>query len=60
MQNKFENKSTGEKAIGCTVIVNGELKDKLNELMKENPQFKTYGQALAAVIEIGFGTLDKE
>lgn len=59
MQGVFENKSTGEKATGCTVIVTGELKEVLDQIMKENPQFKSYGQALAAVIELGVGTLEK-
>lgn len=59
IQGVFGNKSTGEKAAGCTVIVSGELKDVLDQLMKENRQYKSYGQALAAVIEIGIGTLEK-
>lgn len=58
MQSIFENRSTGEKAAGCTVIVSGELKEKLDLLMKQNPQYKSYGQAVAAVLEIGFGTLE--
>lgn len=59
MEAQYENKSTGEKATGCTVLVNGELKNVLDQIMKENRQYKSYGQALAAVIEIGIGTLEK-
>ncbi len=59
MQGIFENKSSGEKAAGCTVIVTGELQEKLDQLMKENKNYKSYAQALAAVIEIGFGTLEQ-
>lgn len=58
MQGLFENKSTGEKAPGCTVIVSGELKEVLDQIMKENKQYKSYGQALAAVIELGISTLE--
>lgn len=58
MQGVFENKSTGEKATGCTVLVNGELKEVLDQIMKENKQYKSYGQALAAVIELGISTLE--
>lgn len=60
MQRTFENKTTGEKAEGCMLIVEGELKQVLNQIMKENKQFKTYGQALAAVIEIGIQTLERQ
>lgn len=57
-ESMFENRSTGEKATGCTVIVSGELKEVLDRFMKENPEYKSYGQALAMIIEIGIGTLD--
>lgn len=58
MEKMFENRSTGEKATGCTIIIEGEIKEMLDQIRKENPQYKSYGQALAAVIEIGFGTLE--
>jgi len=59
LQKEFENRSTGEVATGCIVIVSGELKEILDRLMKENRQFKSYGQALELLIELGVGVLEK-
>ena len=34
---EYENRKTGEKATGCTVLIHGEIKAVLDQLMKENP-----------------------
>lgn len=58
MQGMMENKATGEKAVGCTVLVTDELKDVLDQLMKENPNITSYAQAVAVVIKMGISTLE--
>ena len=40
---EYENRKTGEKATGCTVLIHGEIKAVLDQLMKENPEIKSYG-----------------
>ena len=47
---EYENRKTGEKATGCTVLIHGEIKAVLDQLMKENPEIKSYGQALAGIV----------
>lgn len=59
LQKELENRATGEVATGCIVIVNGELKEVLDQIMKDNSQYKSYGQALALLIELGVNVLEK-
>ncbi len=40
---EYENRKTGEKATGCTVLIHGEIKAVLDQLMKENPEIKSEG-----------------
>lgn len=58
MQGMMENQTTGEKAPGCTILITGELKDILDQLMKENTDIKSYAQAVAVVMKMGIHTLE--
>lgn len=57
---EYENRKTGEKATGCTVLIHGEIKAVLDQLMKENPEIKSYGQALAGVVDLGVSALESQ
>ena len=58
MEAMMENRKTKEQAPACTILVNGELKTVLDQLMKENPQLQSYGQAVATVMEFGIQALE--
>ena len=57
---EYENRKTGEKATGCTVLIHGEIKAVLDQLMKENPEIKSYGQALAGIVDLGVSVLESQ
>lgn len=59
-QRRIENRKTGEKATGCTVLIHGEIKAVLDQLMKENPEIKSYGQALAGIVDLGVSVLESQ
>lgn len=40
LNEEFENDKTGEKVQGITIIVDGKLKEVLDLLMKNNPDYK--------------------
>ena len=40
LNEEFENDKTGEKVQGITIIVEGKLKEVLDLLMKNNPDYK--------------------
>lgn len=42
LNEEFENDKTGEKVQGITIIVEGKLKEVLDLLMKNNPNYKNY------------------
>lgn len=42
LNEEFENDRTGEKVQGITIIVDGKLKEVVDLLMKNNPDYKNY------------------
>lgn len=42
MNEEFENDKTGEKVQGITIIIDGKLKEVVDLLMKNNPNYKNY------------------
>lgn len=42
LNEEFENDKTDEKVQGITIIVEGKLKEVLDLLMKNNPDYKNY------------------
>ena len=42
LNEESENDKTGEKVQGITIIVDGKLKEVLDLLMKNNPDYKNY------------------
>ena len=42
LNEEFENDKTGEKVQGITIIVDGKLKEVVDLLMKNNPNYKNY------------------
>ena len=40
MHNLYENRKTGEKAVGCTVMVSGEFQKMLDGILKKHPEYK--------------------
>ena len=57
---EYENRKTGDTATGCTVLIHGEIKAVLDQLMKENPEIKSYGQALAGIVDLGVSVLESQ
>ena len=51
MQDMYENRSTNKKAAGCTVIISGEMKDVMDKIIAKHPEYKSYAQAFAGVVE---------
>lgn len=42
LNEEFENDKTGEKVQGITIIMDGKLKEVIDLLMKNNPNYKNY------------------
>lgn len=42
LNEEFENDKTGEKVQGITIILDGKLKEVVDLLMKNNPDYKNY------------------
>ena len=57
MQDVYENRSTNKKAAGCTVIISGEMKEVMDKIIAKHPEYKSYAQAFAGVVERGIRVL---
>lgn len=44
LNEEFENDKTGEKVQGITIIVDGKLKEVIDLLMKNNPNYMDYSE----------------
>ena len=60
MQDMYENRSTNKKAAGCTVIISGEMKDVMDKIIAKHPEYKSYAQAFAGVVERGIRVFEEE
>ena len=60
MQDMYENRSTNKKAAGCTVIISGEIKDVMDKIIAKHPEYKSYAQAFAGVVERGIRVFEEE
>ena len=52
----FHNK----KAAGCTVIISGEMKEVMDKIIAKHPEYKSYAQAFAGVVERGIRVFEEE
>lgn len=46
LNEEFENDKTGEKVQGITIIVDGKLKQVIDLLMKNNPNYNNYTEII--------------
>ena len=62
LNEEFENDKTGEKVQGITIIVEGKLKEVLDLLMKNNPDYKNYTEIVRDAFSNGFNSyhMDRE
>ena len=51
MQDMYENRSTNKKAAGCTVM---------DKIIAKHPEYKSYAQAFAGVVERGIRVFEEE
>ena len=56
MQDVYENRSTNKKAAGCT----GEMKEVMDKIIAKHPEYKSYAQAFAGVVERGIRVFEEE
>lgn len=59
MQNLYENRKTGEKAIGITVMVSGDFEKMLDDIMKKDSSYGDYSEVVGAAIRLGIAELQK-
>ena len=52
MQDMYENRST--------VIISGEIKDVMDKIIAKHPEYKSYAQAFAGVVERGIRVFEEE
>ena len=57
---EFENDKTGEKVQGITIIVDGKLKEVLDLLMKNNPDYKNYTEIVRDAFFDGINSMIRE
>lgn len=60
LNEEFENDKTGEKVQGITIIVEGKLKEVLDLLMKNNPDYKNYTEIVRDAFFNGINSMIKE
>ena len=60
LNEEFENDKTGEKVQGITIIVEGNLKEVLDLLMKNNPNYKNYTEIVRDAFFNGINSMIRE
>lgn len=60
LNEEFENDKTGEKVQGITIIVDGKLKEVLDLLMKNNPDYKNYTEIIRDAFFNGINSMIRE
>ena len=60
LNEEFENDKTGEKVQGITIIVDGKLKEVLDLLMKNNPDYKNYTEIVRDAFFDGINSIIRE
>ena len=60
LNEEFENDKTGEKVQGITIIVEGKLKEVLDLLMKNNPDYKNYTEIVRDAFFDGINSMIRE
>lgn len=60
LNEEFENDKTGEKVQGITIIVDGKLKEVLDLLMKNNPDYKKYTEIVRDAFFDGINSMIRE
>ena len=60
LNEEFENDKTGEKVQGITIIVDGRLKEVLDLLMKNNPDYKNYTEIVRDAFFDGINSMIRE
>lgn len=60
LNEEFENDKTGEKVQGITIIVEGKLKEALDLLMKNNPNYKNYTEIVRDAFFNGINSMIRE
>ena len=60
LNEEFENDKTGEKEQGITIIVDGKLKEVLDLLMKNNPDYKNYTEIVRDAFFDGINSMIRE
>ena len=60
LNEEYENDKTGEKVQGITIIVDGKLKEVLDLLMKNNPDYKNYTEIVRDAFFNGINSMIRE
>lgn len=60
LNEEYENDKTGEKVQGITIIVEGKLKEVLDLLMKNNPDYKNYTEIVRDAFFNGINSMIRE
>ena len=60
LNEEFENDKTDEKVQGITIIVEGKLKEVLDFLMKNNPDYKNYTEIVRDAFFNGINSMIRE
>lgn len=60
LNEEFESDKTGEKVQGITIIVEGKLKEVLDLLMKNNPNYKNYTEIVRDAFFNGINSMIRE
>lgn len=60
LNEEFENDKTGEKVQRITIIVDGKLKEVLDLLMKNNPDYKNYTEIVRDAFFDGINSMIRE
>ena len=60
LNEEFEYDKTGEKVQGITIIVEGKVKEVLDLLMKNNPDYKNYTEIVRDAFFNGINSMIRE
>ena len=57
LNEEFENDKTGEKVQGITIIVDGKLKEVIDLLMYDNPNYNNYTEIIRDALFAGINSM---
>lgn len=60
MQNVYENRKTGEKAIGCTIMFSSDFQKLADDIIRKHPEFGDYSEMMGEIVKLGVNEITQK